>query len=47
MKCKVCGTSENIIYSGVDAFVLGVEVEKTCYPCGNAAHRKASNENPA
>jgi hypothetical protein len=35
MTCTICNTSENIIYSGVDAFVLGVDVEKTCYDCAN------------
>lgn len=32
MKCKVCGTNE-VIYSGVDAFMLGVPTEKVCYSC--------------
>lgn len=35
MKCTICNSTENIIYSGIDAFCLGVEVEKTCYPCAN------------
>lgn len=47
MKCTICNGTEDIIYSGTDAFMLGVEVEKTCYPCGNEARRKASNVNPA
>jgi hypothetical protein len=33
MKCKSCGSTENIITSGVDAFVLGVTTEDTCYSC--------------
>lgn len=34
-KCNACGTTENIVYSGVDAVVLGVsdKVEKICYSC--------------
>lgn len=47
MNCSICGSKENIIYSGIDAFVLGVEVEKTCYPCGNDASRKASHADQA
>jgi hypothetical protein len=35
-KCKVCNATENIIYSGVDAFMLGQETtENICYPCAN------------
>ena len=35
-KCKVCNTTENIIYSGVDAFMLGQKTtENICYPCAN------------
>jgi hypothetical protein len=35
--CTDCGTGENIVYSGVDAFVLGVTelVERICYTCAN------------
>ena len=35
--CTDCGTEENIVYSGVDAFVLGVIdlVERICYTCAN------------
>ena len=35
MTCSICNTQDNIIYSGIDAFVLGVQVEKTCYDCAN------------
>jgi hypothetical protein len=41
MKCLTCGTTEDIVYSGVDAFCLGVETEKICYSCANAV---ASNK---
>jgi hypothetical protein len=37
-ECKVCKTTENIVYSGVDALLLGIpnaETETTCYPCAN------------
>jgi hypothetical protein len=32
-KCKWCGTSENIVFSGLDAFLLGVTTENVCYDC--------------
>jgi len=38
-KCKVCKTTENIVYSGVDALLLGIpgaETGTTCYKCANA-----------
>lgn len=36
-KCNKCGTSDNIVYSGTAALVLGVidQVEKICYDCAN------------
>ena len=38
-KCTDCGTTQegNIVYSGTDAFVLGVIdlVERICYDCAN------------
>jgi len=36
-ECKNCGTTENIVYSGVDAFLLGTTTENICYTCANAA----------
>jgi hypothetical protein len=35
--CVDCNSSEQIVFSGTDAFVLGVIdlVEKICYPCAN------------
>jgi hypothetical protein len=38
MKKCINGTCENtqLVYSGVDAFLLGVETEKWCYTCANA-----------
>jgi len=34
-KCIKCGTTENIVFSGVDALVLGVPelTEKICFKC--------------
>ena len=34
MKCNVCGSDE-VVYSGIDAFCLGVVTEKVCYSCAN------------
>jgi hypothetical protein len=37
--CEVCGSTENqLVYSGVDALILGVmdQLEKICYDCANA-----------
>ena len=33
MNCKVCNNSTELVYSGVDAFVLGIPTEKICYNC--------------
>jgi hypothetical protein len=36
--CKQCNTTEQIIYSGTDALVLGIPGAETgiiCYPCAN------------
>jgi hypothetical protein len=37
-KCETCGTTEGLVYSGVNAFILGVmdRIEKICYDCANA-----------
>jgi len=32
--CIICNTTENLVYSGVDAFLLGI-TETTCYDCAN------------
>lgn len=49
-KCGTCGKTEELVYSGVDAFLLGVmdRIEKICYDCANAesitrAAREAQN----
>jgi hypothetical protein len=41
MKCLYCDSVE-VVYSGVDAFVLGVidEVGKICYACANEKGNK-------
>lgn len=44
MKCKVCESNE-VVYSGIDAFCLGVPTESVCYSCANTyAKVKAINE---
>lgn len=40
--CHVCQSTEQIVYSGVDALVLGVVTEKICYPCANKRHPSLS-----
>ena len=34
-KCLKCGNTDSVVYSGTDAFLLGVitQVEKICYEC--------------
>ena len=32
MNCEVCGKDE-VVWSGVDAWVLGIPTEKVCYGC--------------
>lgn len=41
-RCKECGTSHQIIHSGVDAFMLGVPelVEQICYDCAITLRNK-------
>jgi hypothetical protein len=43
MKCinPACNSTE-LVYSGTDAFVLGITTEKWCYTCANAIaeHRR-------
>ena len=45
-KCIVCNTSEAIVHSGTDAFLLEVTkmIERICYPCANK-HRQEKKEN--
>ena len=35
MKCQVKECSNEVIYSGVDSFILNVPTEKVCYECAN------------
>lgn len=35
MKCRISNCENDVIYSGVDAFMLGVPTEKVCYECAN------------
>jgi hypothetical protein len=41
-KCLKCGNTDSVIYSGVDAFCLGVtlQVEKICYTCASRNENK-------
>ena len=32
MNCNACGKNE-VIYSGIDAWVMGVPTESVCYSC--------------
>ena len=34
MNCQICKKDE-VIWSGVDAFMLGVPTESVCYDCAN------------
>ena len=37
-RCKSCGRGENLVMSGVDAFILGVNVGESCYICANGGY---------
>lgn len=41
-RCVECGTDHQIVYSGIDAFMLGVldKVEKICYDCALTERNK-------
>jgi hypothetical protein len=39
--CHTCHTDENIVMSGVDAFILGVQTETICYTCANGGYEYA------
>jgi hypothetical protein len=39
-ECKSCDSVE-LVYSGVDAFILGVPTETYCYPCANRIRRES------
>lgn len=43
-KCGVCGTSENIVFSGVDAFILECmeQIERICYDCARVQKAQVS-----
>jgi hypothetical protein len=46
-KCKFCGTTEGLVYSGVDALLLGIpgaETRTTCYKCANANRQTKQEE---
>ena len=39
MNCDNCGTTEDIVMSGVDAFLLGIPTESMCYTCANSVRK--------
>lgn len=43
-KCTICGTTEGIVFSGVDAFLLECmdRIEKICYTCANEEKGKVN-----
>ena len=48
-KCKISATTENIVYSGVDALLLGIdgaETQTMCYPCANKIRREKNDQKP-
>jgi hypothetical protein len=40
-QCKNCESVE-LVYSGTDAFLLGVPTETFCYPCANQEAQKGA-----
>jgi hypothetical protein len=40
-QCKSCESVE-LVFSGVDAFLLGVPTETYCYPCANEQARESA-----
>jgi len=45
-KCRFCGTTEGLVYSGVDALLLGIpgaETGTTCYKCANNNIKKEAD----
>lgn len=52
-QCKQCDTTENLVYSGVDALMLGIpgaETNTLCYPCAKTdiqttSEQEETNEN--
>jgi hypothetical protein len=41
-KCKECDTKENIVWSGIDAWILGCldDITNICYECANKNNNK-------
>lgn len=46
MKCEKCGDEDNVVMSGVDAFILECmeQIERICYPCANAQLKERKPE---
>jgi hypothetical protein len=40
-KCNRC-ESDEVVHSGVDAFILGINTGEYCYPCANRLMREKS-----
>ena len=46
-QCKICLSQEDIVHSGVDALLLGIDGAETgtkCYPCANKQRTEVSKE---
>ncbi len=43
MTCKTCISTE-LVYSGIDAFLLGIPTETYCYTCANAIAKENNND---
>lgn len=46
MKCEVCGSTENIVHSGVDALIMGCmeQIQRICYLCAIKQQAAAREE---
>jgi len=48
-ECKSCNTTEGIVYSGIDALLLGIDGAETgtlCYSCANKAKTESVTPEP-
>lgn len=42
-QCKICQTEKNLVHSGIDALLLGIDGAETgtiCYPCANKQRKE-------
>jgi hypothetical protein len=45
--CKICETKDNLVYSGVDALLLGIDGAETrtiCYDCAKQAKKDKASD---